>query len=62
MNTSKKYTSLQVSDLLSMPFFGSLAPTSDVSIITLPLIRSQPIRDDTIQCIQSDSRVTMTQK
>lgn len=62
MKTSQKYTSLQVSDLLSMLFFGSLAPTSDVSIITLPLIRSEPIRDDTIQCIQSDSRVTMTQK
>lgn len=62
MKTSQKYISLQVSDLLSMLFFGSLAPTSDVSIITLPLIRSEPIRDDTIQCIQSDSRVTMTQK
>lgn len=43
-------------------FSAALHTTCDMSIITLPLIQSQSIGDKTVQRIQCDVGVTMTQK
>lgn len=42
-------------------FSAALRTTCDTSIITLPLIQSQPIRDKTVQRVQYDVGVTVTQ-